>query len=143
MRKTIWILLLPLLGAALPGLVPAATYYDEKKGDSYSHAAPEELMALPKYCWGHYDKRFQGPRYNIDTRVCGPRMNHFCPGILRFNRSQNPLASKMERQGYLKQSIRNFDYSMEGLKGYAGCPQRKHVLLMQKRARMAAMGAVP
>lgn len=124
------------------GGAAAASVYDEKKGSSYSHAAPDELLRLPKYCWGHYEKRFKGPKFNINRQSCGPLMNHFCPGILRFNRSQNPMASKMERQNYLKRSISNFDYTVNGMREYPGCYIRKHVLMMQKRARMAASMAV-
>lgn len=135
---------LPRLGLVLAICVFTAvgasgrSIYDEKKGSSYSNAAPDELLRLPKYCWGHYNKRFKGPKFNISKESCGPLINHFCPGILRFNRSQNPLAGKAERAGYLKQSIGNFDYTMDGMKQYPGCYIRKHVMMMQKRARMAA-----
>ncbi|MGE3773757.1 MAG: hypothetical protein AB7I32_12585 [Gammaproteobacteria bacterium] len=132
-----------LLACALvAGVVAAEGVYDEKKGSSYNNAAPDELMRLPKYCWGHYEKRFKAPKFHISKQSCGPMMNHFCPGILRFNRSQNPMASKMERQSYLRQSLKNFDYTMNGMKEYPGCYIRKHVLIMQKRARLAATMAV-
>lgn len=120
----------------------AAGVYDEKNGSSYSTAAPDELMRLPKYCWGHYNKRLKNPKFHISKSSCGPFMNHFCPGMLRFNRSQNPLASKAERETYLKQSLKNFDYTMKGMREYPGCYIRKHVAIMQKRARMAATMAV-
>ncbi|MCC7325351.1 MAG: hypothetical protein IT521_00915 [Burkholderiales bacterium] len=116
----------------------AADYYDEKKGSSYNHAAPDEIIHLPKYCWGHYNQKLTNPKYHINKSSCGPWMNHFCQAILQFNRSQNPLAGKMERQGYLNQSIGNLDYSIKGLKDYPACYIRKHVLMMQKRVRMAA-----
>jgi len=135
--------LLLLVCSVVAPLAGAEGVYDEKQGSSYNHAAPDEMMRLPKYCWGHYNKRFQGPKYNINKAACGPMMNHFCPGILRFNRSQNPLASKAERQGYLKRSLKNFDYTMNGMREYPGCNIRKHVLIMQKRARTAATMAVP
>lgn len=123
--------------------VDAAGIYDEKKGSSYNHAAPDELLRLPKYCWGHYDeKRFKGPKFKINRASCGPLINHFCPGILRFNRSQNPLASKMERKQYLGMSLKNFEYTLNGLKDYPGCYIRKHVVMMQRRARLAATMAV-
>ena len=139
--KPLSALLLLLCALAVNG-VGAEGVYDEKRGSSYNHAAPDELMRLPKYCWGQYEKRFKGPKFNINQQSCGPFTNHFCPGILRFNRSQNPMASKMERQLYLQQSLKNFDYTLNGLKKYPGCYIRKHVLIMQKRARMAATMAV-
>lgn len=123
--------------------VGAASIYDEKKGSSYSTAAPEEIMQLPKYCWGHYNKKFKGPKYNINKQSCGPYMNHFCPGILRFNRSQNPMAGKGERQTYLKHSLRNFEYTIKGMKEYPACYIRKHALMMYKRASMARSMPMP
>lgn len=133
--RSSWLLLACLVMA---GNTFAASIYDEKKGSSYSHAAPDELMRLPKYCWGHYNKRFKGPAYNINRQTCGPYTNHFCPGILRFNRSQNLMAGAMERQHYLRLALKNFDYTMNGLQEYPGCGIRKHVAIMQRRARMAA-----
>lgn len=136
-------ILMMLLSSLMLGVAGAAGVYDEKQGSSYNNAAPDELMRLPKYCWGHYNKRFKGPKFNINRASCGPLMNHFCPGILRFNRSQNPMASKAERQGYLRQSLKNFDYTMNGMREYPGCYIRKHVLIMQKRARIATSMAMP
>lgn len=134
-----WLVLTCLLvaqGAVAEGV------YDEKQGSSYNHAAPDEMMRLPKYCWGHYNARFKAPKFNISKSSCGPMMNHFCPGILRFNRSQNPLASPNERRMYLAQSIRNFDYTMNGMKKFPACYIRKHVAIMQRRARTASSMAI-
>ncbi len=134
----IFLILALVIGGNLYGAAWAAGLYDEKKGDSYNHAAPDEIMRLPKYCWGHYNQRFKGPAYNIDRKICGPYINHFCPGILRFNRSQNLMATAMERQHYLRLALKNFDYTTKGIKDYPGCYVRKHAIIMQQRAKMAA-----
>ncbi len=135
--KTLLILVF-LIAGSLHEAVWAAGLYDEKKGSSYSHAEPDEIMRLPKYCWGHYNPRFKGPAYNIDRKICGPYVNHFCPGILRFNRSQNLMANAMERQHYLRLALKNFDYTTKGMQAYPGCYIRKHAIIMEQRAKMAA-----
>jgi len=140
MKSMLYILL--VLGA-WSGVAEAKGIYDEKHGSSYNNAAPDEMMMLPKYCWGHYNRKFTAPKYNINRQSCGPMMNHFCPGILRYNRSQNPMASRDERNHYLRHSMKNFDYSMKGMKEYPGCYIRKHVMMMHKRARMSSMTALP
>jgi hypothetical protein len=128
----------------LPSFVLAEGIYDDKRdGSLYNRAPPNELMRTPKYCWGHYNQRFKGPKFNIDRRLCGPYVNHFCQGILRFNRSQNPMASKAERRQYLSQATGNFEYTMKGIEAYPQCNIRKHVIMMQKRVRMAAMTPTP
>jgi len=132
-----------ILTALVMGNAGAGNIYDEKRdGPLYDRAPPDELIRLPKYCWGQYNPKFKSPRYNIDRNICGVRTNHFCQGILRFNRSQNPLASATERRQYLALAIKNFDYTMDGIKPYPKCNIRKHVMLMQKRARAVA-GAMP
>jgi hypothetical protein len=138
MCLTLAILLLSSASALAGGI-----YDDKRDGSLYNSAPPAEVTRLPKYCWGRYNPKLQGPKYNIDPRSCGPFTNHFCQGMLRFNRSQNPMASKAERAKYLKQSLGNFDYTLNGLKNYQGCFMRKHALIMQKRARIAASTPMP
>lgn len=143
MKKPIIALALLLLAStALPCF--AQNIYDAKRdGSLYNRAPPDEVMRLPKYCWGHYNPRFKGPRFNINKDICGPFTNHFCQGILHFNRSQNPMASKSERKQYLSGSVGHFEYTMKGLKNYPRCNIRKHVTLMLKRARTAASMQMP
>ena len=100
-------------------------YFDGKQS-LYSEAPVAEVMALPKFCWGKYiEKAKDKPQYNISKKQCGPYTNHYCQGLLRFNRSQSPMASKAEQRNYLKQAMGNFDYTLKGIKDYPACPIRR------------------
>lgn len=116
--------------AAFAGEKP---YFDGKQS-LYRNAPPNEIAALPKYCWGHYMQKFKGPKFNIQREQCGVRHNHFCQGLLQFNRSQHPMASKLERRHYLKSAIDNFEYTIQGVKDFPACPVRRHAQLIHRRA---------
>ena len=122
------------------GTAHAEAVYDQKKGSDYNNAAPNEIMQLPKYCWSQYSKRFKGSKYTINKQLCGPMTNHFCQGVLRFNRSQNPMVDRMERRQLLSGSLQNFEYTMDGIKKFPSCNIRKHVVMMRKRAQIALTG---
>lgn len=144
MAKIYSLLLVVVFAISVAMPAQAAGIYDDKKdGSLYNRAPPNEVMRLPKYCWGHYNPKFKGPKFNIDKTLCGPFTNHFCQGILRFNRSQNPMASKGERRKYLTQAAGNFDYTLNGLKDHPRCNIRKHVMIMRQKARMAVATPMP
>lgn len=126
------------------GTAAAKDIYDGKRdGPLYNRAPPDEVVRLPKYCWGQYNAKLKGPKFNIQRESCGVYTNHFCQGMLQFNRSQNPMASPSERRQYLAEAAGNIEYTMKGIKDFPGCYIRKHVAIMQKRVRMAASTARP
>ena len=43
-------------------------------------APTNEVMLLPRFCWGQYLPGVDGPPYTIEG--CGVWMNHYCPGLL-------------------------------------------------------------
>lgn len=108
-------------------------YFDGRQS-LYNEAPPNEVAALPKYCWGKYIAKFKGPKFNISSKSCGVRHNHFCQGLLQFNRSQHPMARRGEKVNYLHQSIGNLEYTWKGIKDLPACPIRKHVQIAYRRA---------
>jgi hypothetical protein len=142
MRKNLMLAFLML--AALCGERTATAgdkpYFDGKQS-LYRQAPANEVAALPKYCWGHYIPKFKGPQYNISRERCGVAHNHFCQGLLQFNRSQHPMASKSEKAGYLKGAIGNFEYTLRGTADCPACPIRRHAKIIYRRA--IALQSVP
>ncbi len=133
-NDTVW---LWILLAAFCGIAPVSAgnepYFDGKQS-LYKEAPPNEVAALPKYCWGKYIAKFKGPQYQISPKLCGVHHNHFCQGLLQFNRSQHPMASASERRFYLKAAIDNFEYTIRGLREYSACPVRRHAAIIHRRA---------
>lgn len=126
------------------GTATAQEYYDEwRDGPLYDRAPTDEVMRLPKYCWGQYNPKLKGPQFRIDSKSCGVWTNHFCQALLMFNRSQNLMASATQRRNYLHGATGNLEYTMKGIKDYPSCYIRKHVAIMLKRARMAKMMMMP
>jgi len=116
-----------------PAVAGEKPYFDGKQS-LYKEAPPNEVAALPKYCWGKYIPKFKGPQFNIPPERCGVHHNHFCQGLLQFNRSQHPMASKAEKANYLKSAIGNFEYTLRGTADFPGCPIRRHAKIIYQRA---------
>lgn len=139
-RPTATNLLLLLLWAFLSALPAAADErpYFNYSDNLYDSAPMQEVMVLPKFCWGIYNKKMTAPQYQINSSgQCGPGMNHYCQGLLNYNRSQHPMATKSERAGYLERAIQNIDYTATAIKSYPACPIRGHVMMMKQRALQA------
>jgi hypothetical protein len=115
------------------------TYFDGSD-NLYSQAPANEVAALPKYCWGKYIAKFKGPQFKISPQ-CGAGTNHFCQGLLRFNRSQHPMALGKEKATYLHGAIKNFEYTWRYIKDLPGCPIRRDVQLIYRRATALRAGA--
>lgn len=101
-----------------------------------TYKAPlEDVMLLPQYCWGQYDKSFQGPQYSISRPLCGPGMNHYCPGLLEYQKAQNAL-SRGERIRRLNVVLTDIHYTLQWMKDYPNCNIRGDVLQLQNRVLM-------
>ena len=114
--------------ALLSGLQPLA--------QAGVYKAPlENVMLLPQYCWGQYDAQFQGPQYFISRPLCGVGMNHYCPGLLEY---QKALAetSPGRRAQRLKVVLGDIQYTLRWMKDYPNCPIRADVLQLQNQVRM-------
>lgn len=95
----------------------------------------EDVMLLPQYCWGQYDDKFQGPQYTINRPLCGPGMNHYCPGLLEYQKAQLAV-NRGRRIQHLKVVMSDIQYTLRWMKDYPACPIRADVLQMQNRVRM-------
>ncbi|WP_346380076.1 hypothetical protein [Acidithiobacillus sp.] len=95
----------------------------------------EDVMLLPQYCWGQYDNKFQGPQYTISRPLCGPGMNHYCPGLLEYQKAQLE-PSRGQRIRRLNGVMTDIEYTLRWMKDYPNCSIRKDVLQMQNRVRM-------
>lgn len=95
----------------------------------------ENVMLLPQYCWSQYDNKFQGPQYGFNRTLCGVGMNHYCPGLLFYQKAQietNPG----KRAQLLKRALGAIEYTLKWMQGYPNCPIRGDVLQMQNQVRM-------
>jgi len=135
MRKILMLCcaVLGALGGVNPLRAGEKLYFDGRQS-LYRQAPPNEVAALPKYCWGKYIPKFKGPQYHISQERCGVAHNHFCQGLLQFNRSQHPMAAKAEKKGYLEQAIKNFEYTLRGTADFPACPVRRHANIIYRRA---------
>jgi hypothetical protein len=140
-RRAILASLLALL--CMPGIAAEPKRHFDPRENLYNQAPPNEVAALPRYCWGKYDGRFKGPRYQIPRDRCGGGHNHFCQGILRFYRSQHPMATSREKKWYLNVAIENFEYTAHNLRKFPQCPIRRDVQTILRRAVTLRAGMPP
>ena len=95
----------------------------------------ENVMLLPQYCWGQYDNKFRGAQYGISRSLCGVGMNHYCPGLLLYQKAQvEPDSGK--RAQLLKRTLGAIEYTLKWMQDYPNCPIRGDVLQMQNQVRM-------
>jgi hypothetical protein len=130
----------PLACGGVASAAGGKPYFDGRQS-LYNQAPANEVAALPKYCWGKYIAKFKGPKFNISSKSCGVRHNHFCQGLLQFNRSQHPMATQGEKASYLHQATGNLEYTWNGIKDLPACPIRNHVKIAYRRA--LALKGVP
>ena len=114
--------------ALLAGLQPLA--------QAGVYKAPlENVMLLPQYCWGQYDAQFQAPQYFISRSLCGPGMNHYCPGLLEYQKAMAET-SPGQRIRRLNVVMADIQYTLRWMKDYPNCSIRGDVLRMQNQVRM-------
>lgn len=95
----------------------------------------ENVMLLPQYCWGQYDAQFQAPQYFISRSLCGVGMNHYCPGLLEYQKAMAET-SPGRRFQRLKVVLGDIQYTLSWMKDYPNCPIRGDVLRLQNQVRM-------
>lgn len=139
-NRTTLTLLATLLAICAGTAQAGKTVYNFRE-NLYRTAPPQEVMALPKFCWGRYVSKFKGPQYNISRDQCGPRANHYCQGLLRLNRGMSPMVGPSERASWISLGASNIEYTREGIKPYPACPIARHVQFMSRKvAAMRAAG---
>lgn len=122
---------------ALVFLSAGSSVFAQAKIPPKYHAAPEEVMQLPKYCYSQYlDGSLSGFEFSIPQESCGPAMNHFCSGLVAMMRAQKLSLRKAERIGYSQDAIRNINYTLHDMK--PGCFITNDVLSAKRRADMLA-----
>jgi len=103
-----------------------------------------ELGSVPRYCWGYYTNRKGQPGYVIPKSKCGPGMNHYCGGLLRMKRAEFSIGlSSKERFKLYKIALKDFNYTLNWMENYPGCPLRKYATMHKNTAsaRMKALAA--
>ena len=126
--------MIALLVAALPMSSSSAGPVVIKK---YMNLTPSqtELLRLPKFCWHTFTASHRGAGYNIPKQSCGPGMNHYCPGLLRKLRADDPLRKKSDRIQLYKQALADVNYTLRWMKDYPSCFIRKHALTTQAQIK--------
>jgi len=125
-----------LFAAMLTAVAAEAKPVYNFKENLYKKAPPNEVRALPKFCWGRYNTKLLGTTYNIERDQCGPGVNHYCQGLLRFNRGMNPMVSKNERKGWLSLAAHNIEYTLKAISKYPSCPITKHVKYIYRKVQI-------
>lgn len=107
------------------GMAAVGTVMTMSPADATKYKAPaNEVLLLPRFCWGQYLEGVDGPEYEI--RDCGVYMNHYCDGLLELNRARKPSTKSGERLQHLKHAGENTLYTLNGMKDYPACMIRQH-----------------
>jgi hypothetical protein len=88
-------------------------------------APATEVALLPRFCWGQYLERVDGPGYEIQG--CGPLTNHYCDGLLELARANKTFGNKSARIQHLKRAKENTLYTLNGIAQFPSCAIRNHV----------------
>jgi hypothetical protein len=86
-----------------------------------------EIAQLPSYCWAQYLADKQSPEYSVNSKGCGPGMNHYCPGLVELMRAKRSFGDRRKRLGHLETAKDNTLYTMTAMKDYPGCSLRADV----------------
>lgn len=97
-------------------------------------APASDVMRLPKFCWGQYNSKLKGPKYNIERATCGVYTNHYCPGLIMLNQSLDFRLKPGARRQLIQRARGAFEYTWNGIKNLPACKIRTHVLRMHKLA---------
>lgn len=106
-------------------------------GSNHWHPTPVEVMSLPNYCRGQFNKQLIGPAYQID-KSCGVAMNHFCPGLVMMNRISGGARPKNERREMLAQAKIEIAYTRKNM--VPGCPLESEVAGAERRLQILGIG---
>jgi hypothetical protein len=103
----------------------------------------QEIVRLPKFCWGKYNTSLTDPQYVIDG--CGVGMNHYCPALVSYNRSFGSVTPVAKKQ-YLERALVDVEYTLDymrrNVKEFPNCPIRMHAENTRSMVRRA-MGLPP
>lgn len=97
------------------------------------HAAPDEVIQLPKYCYAQYVDGALSGEFAF-PKSCGPAMNHYCGALVSMMRAQKMSLRKAERVGYMQAAVREINYTIHDMS--PGCPVAHDVLATKQRAEM-------
>jgi len=96
--------------AALASGIAAAASDDEIPVNEY--------ITLPKFCWYQFSGG-KAATYNLGAEAamsnCGPRVNHYCYGLLDLQRSKR-ARNIADRRTLLMRARQHTVYTLEGLK---------------------------
>lgn len=94
-----------------------------------------EVAKLPQYCWGQFNPELSNhPDFPTTTRLCGPGMNHFCPGLVLLNRAQSAVLERAARRDALTHAKMEIDYTLKRTPD--SCPLRADVDAAVQRVRI-------
>ena len=91
--------------------LPLGTSAQQPQFNKWDPPAMERIR-LPQYCQAQFDTAW-GKQYKIPTPMdlCGPGMNHFCPGLVMLNRARNTLLSRDARRAYVRDAMMELGYT--------------------------------
>jgi hypothetical protein len=88
-------------------------------------ASSIEIALLPTFCWEQYRvPGIQGDEFKM--RNCGPGINHYCPGLVGYNRGRS-APSKPRALYFLKGADGAIAYTERAIADYPNCSIREHV----------------
>lgn len=92
----------------------ALAFYSLAAGaQSNMNQSMTEVLQLPQFCWyqmSQKKKQFDAPQYKIRGKCGGS--NHYCAGLLHFQRSQKPGLSRWKKTTELKQALSATNYTL-------------------------------
>ena len=84
--------------------------------DDTDRISASEYVTLPKFCWYQYSGGTaggSGPEFQMSN--CGPRVNHYCYGLLDLQRSKK-AKDIADRRMLLLRARTHTRYTIEGLR---------------------------
>lgn len=109
--------------ASLPVAQPA---YAGAPGYRAGQATAMQILALPKFCWWEYDKKYASTQQLVQN--CGPYMNHYCSGEIDFMNSKDLSRAANLRLDALNRALTNTEYTLNGMQTFPACSIRSHVV---------------
>jgi hypothetical protein len=125
LRRLVWVLVLVLSTSVSDAPFQVARAQSSTPRDGGWRPTQSEIMLLPQYCWAQFTS-FKGPEYRIPLG-CGTSMNHYCPGLVEFNRAKRSFGDPKQRLSHLHRARRHTIYSMRSLEQFPACPIRSEV----------------
>jgi len=127
------------ISAALLVAIGASAVAQPKIAPKYK-ASAIEVAQLPKYCWAQYvDQAYAGhPQFSIPN-VCGPYVNHFCPGLVGLMQASSATHSMSGRREILRIAAENIQYTLRYKGIQPPCPIYRDVKAAEARANSMRM----